>query len=65
MRELTWATSVTAICSFVGGFGAWLFNGTVWIGAIIGAAIPVLIFVGATLAVLGLIQMFDDFFAGR
>jgi len=61
MKELSLPVIISAVGCFVGGSFSWLIGSPVWIGALIGFAFPVVFFAGATLAIMGLVSIVDDY----
>ena len=61
VKDFKLPIAMTAAGSFIGGFIAWIASSPVWIGALIGAVIPIAFFVGAMMAVYGLIQIVAEY----
>lgn len=50
MEEFLFPSIVVILCSAIGAVTTWIFGGSAWIGALVGAGIPTVFFLGFWLA---------------
>lgn len=64
MEDFVVPASIVGLGALIGTIAAWVFDGTMWIGAVIGAGIPIVFILGFYLGILSIIAVAAELFKG-